>query len=269
MPIFSELEKEIIRTIADAEIGNVVGWSLRRILFPKDEAAFACIGIVDGQYIYSLMSANNGGSTHNKVIERLATFISLMQWMDFNRMIMLNPHSHRSGSMFYEGCDSMHYSPKVDESGTTHGSIRYYAAIGTDAVFRYRASISSGYVSGISCIGIADKTGLSLGPCLTSTVILDKAADYLFSAAYPTIALKELIADEFMTHDEKVAESAMKSAEQQVVKAQWTLVIAIVTLIFTVVYALFSEQRPQASFIVLAFLMLAVGCLGAIIGKRS
>lgn len=269
MPLFSELEKKIIQEIAEADSGALLGWTLRGILFTKGEAAFACLGFVNREPIFSLMCQNNGSKSHEEVRERMATFISLMQWLEDNRMVLLNTHGNRSNSLFYEESKTMHYSPKVDEHATTYESVCYYDEVAPGNVFRYRANYFNGYASSLQCIGITCKDGASLNPCQTSSKMLIQLAEFLFSAAYPTIALKELIADDFRTHDEKVAENAMKSAELQVVKAQWTLVIAILTLLFTVVYALFSEQRPQVSFIVLAFLMLAVGCLGAIIGKRS
>ena len=269
MPVFSDTEEMLIGAIANANSGETLGMVVKHILFPSREGAFACPGMVKGDYVYSLMAAPDGGFAANRLRERCATFISLMQWLVDNRMVLLNPHSSRSDSLFYEDSSHMHISPRPDGDNARSGaSTRYIEDLAPGIFFRFREGIQAGYTSYVQCIGITHDDRSRLDPCDTSHSMLSRLADFLFCAVYPTLALRELINDDFKTPAEKVAENSAKSAALQVEKAQWTLIVAIATLFFGVAYPLMSDQKPQVSFFLLAIMIFCAAVLGAIVGKN-
>jgi len=80
---------------------------------------------------------------------------------------------------------------------------------------------------------------------------------YLTCYAYPTLALSELVQNDYKTQKEITSGNAIPLASKQVDKAQNTLIVAIITLLYSFISPFFKEIGLCKCIIVIVLVVLS------------
>ncbi len=232
----------------------MVGMLVKDILFKTGEAAFVFCGTIGGgpsfgQRVSALLAIADGGHASRKLREEIVGFVSLMRYLEENKLVYFMAHdSSFPSALFYQPSDTFTINWHQESS---RRSGEYYTNVNKDSiadnvVLRVEDRTRSGYIEEITCKGITLADGNMLVEIGISHQLKEELLRYLTSHAYPTIALADLVENDFQSPEEQVAKRSLSLAAAQVDKAQKTLVVAIITLLvalFTPVFKAYAGEK--------------------------
>ncbi len=240
--IFTDIEKSIINTIATQDISEIkpFGYTARSVLFPKTEGAlFIPEDVLIGngyQQVLFLLARHDGGITHSLMIERIISFVSLIKFLEDNRLIYIIDGPSNKPCFYYEGYQYINIENQP-VSSTSNGDTTvndYIVNIENGIEFKYQSIIRDGYPRHYENVQIMMPKDIRLGAIDIGGNIKNELYRYINAFIYPTITLRDIINHGFKTEPERIAEESLKAANAQVTKANQTLIVAILTLISTV-----------------------------------
>lgn len=252
--IFTEFEKSIINTIATQNLSTIhpFGYTGREILFPKNEGAiFIPEDIMIGDKYHSilfLLALHDGGRYHAIMRERVVAFVSLMKYLEDNRLIYIMDGPQNKPSLYYGGYQHTHIESRlvnIEQKGITTIN-DYHVNIGDGIEFNYQSIVRDGYIRHYNNVQVHTLPDIYMGAIEFGGNIKNDLYRYVNAFIYPTITLTEMIRHDFKTESERLAEESLDAAKKQVTKAQHTLIIAIITLISSIALPILSHAIPDS-----------------------
>lgn len=252
--IFTGFEKRIINTIAAQDLNTIhpFGYAGREILFPKNEGAiFIPEDVLIGNEYHSvlfLLALHDGGRSHAVMRERVVAFVSLMKYLENNRLIYIMDGPTNKPCLYYGGYHYTHIETTcVDSERRGDTTVNNYQGNIDDGIdFKYQSFVSDGYIRSYSNVQVHLHPNTYIGAIGFGGNIKDDLYRYVNAFIYPTITLKEIIGHNFKTESERLAEASLDAAKKQVKKAQQTLIIAIITLISSIAIPILSCAIPDS-----------------------
>lgn len=252
--IFTDFEKRIINVIAAQDLNTIhpFGYAGREILFPKNEGAiFIPKDVLIGNEYHSmlfLIALHDGGRFHAIMRERVVAFVSLLKYLEDNRLIYIMDGPINKPCLYYSGYQHTHIE-NSPESSVIRGLItfnNYRINIENDIEFKYQSIVKDGFIRQYDNIQLHILPNTYLGAIEFGGNIKNDLYRYVNALVYPTITLTEMISHDFKTEPEKLAEASLDAAKKQVKKAQQTLIIAIITLISSIAIPILSSAIPDS-----------------------
>lgn len=250
---FTEIEKSIINIIANQNINEIkpFGYTARSIIFPKTEGALfipedVLIGEKYHRVLY-LLARHDGGRTHSLMRERIVTYVSLIKYLEDNRLIYIMDGPENKPCLYYEVYQHINIANEpvnsTQRGDTTINDYRIQIEDGIE--FKYQSVVRDGYNRHYDNVQVRILPDTYIGNIGFGGNIKDDLYRYVNSFIYPTITLKEMIDHDFKSESERIAEESLDAAKKQVKKAQQTLIIAIITLISSIAIPILSCAIPD------------------------
>ena len=252
--IFTEFEKRIINTIAAQDLNTIhpFGYTGREILFPKNEGAiFIPKDVLIGNEYHSvlfLLALHDGGRFHAVMRERVVAFVSLMKYLEDNRLVYIMDGPINKPCLYYSGYQHTHIE-NSSVSSKQKGMITindYQVNIEENIEFKYQSIVRDGYIRHYDNVQLHILPDTYMGAIEFGGNIKNDLYRYVNAFIYPTITLTEMISHDFKTESERLAEASLYAAKEQVKKAQQTLIIAIITLISSIAIPILSCAIPDS-----------------------
>lgn len=252
--IFTEFEKGIINTIAAQDLNTIhpFGYAGREILFPKNKGAiFIPKDVLIGNEYHSvlfLLALHDGGRSHAVMRERVVAFVSLMKYLEDNRLIYIMDGPINKPCLYYSGYKHTNIE-KNPVSSLVKGLItfnNYRVDIENDIEFKYQSIVSDGFIRHYDNVKLHILPETYMDAIEFGSNIKNDLYRYVNALVYPTITLTEMISHDFKTESERLAEASLDAAKKQVKKAQQTLIIAIITLISSITIPILSCTIPDS-----------------------
>lgn len=151
--IFTTLEKNIIKSIASQNITEIkpFGYTARSLLFPKTEGAvFIPEDVLTGKDYHPvlyLLARHDGGKTHSLMREQVVSFVSLIKYLEDERLVYIMDGPENKPCLYYEGYQHINIAEKpIKSSPRGDATINYYQAKIEEGIeFNYQSFVREGY----------------------------------------------------------------------------------------------------------------------------
>lgn len=252
--IFTDFEKRIINAIVAQDQNTIhpFGYAGKEVLFPKNEGAiFIPKDILIGDKFHSgliLLARHEGGRLHAIMRERVVAFVSLMKYLEDNRLIYIMDGPINKPCLYYSGYKhtDIENNPvsRLERGLVTFNN--YRVDIENDIEFKYQSIVRDGFIRHYDNVQLHILPDTYMGAIEFGGNIKNDLYRYVNALVYPTITLTEMISHDFKTESERLAEASLDAAKKQVKKAQQTLIIAIITLISSIAIPILSCTIPDS-----------------------
>ena len=247
MASFGEFEKGLIREMLGQEETGVRGLGdlVKDRLFEQEKGAFVICGRIEvgpeaGRRVTALLA-----TTHLREVARVrakvVSFVSLMRYLEEHRLVYLVKHDNpREEAIFYQGSHSV--TLRLDVVPTQRPRVlgNYAMVLKQDTldngevvkIEKVFDNFRDGQIRQIYSRGIWRDGGEVLVNKELGSQLQEELADYLLCHVYPSVSLVDLVANDFLFPEERMARKQMRIA-------QYTLRVAVITLLVAVVLPLF------------------------------
>ena len=274
---YSDFEKSILNKIVNQNTSEMhnFGFTAKDILFPSgDSAVFIYNDLLRNGSYYTplfLLSLHDGGRNHANVRKRMVEFVSLLQYLDENRLIYtMDSSEYGRPYLYYQDYPHIHITPlqiNTERISDHLSRTEYQAEIDNHTYLNFKVITNDGYQTRV------ENAALTLGDCnhIGETGfgrnLKNDLIKYLNSYIYPSVTLNKLVLNDYKTDAEIVAEKSLNTAEKQVKRANATLIISIIAVICSIILPILSEiSSDPYSFIVKLIGLILCGMLVAVLG---
>lgn len=238
MPYFQDKDKKIIKLISrfKTDRPNMFCQCLDDSTFPIDKSAVFISSNPDTCRILSL----DYGDFHDRIRRNLIDLISLFHFLETNGYIILCDAELDNDVIIYkkEIYPITDKNKEVLNKNETSTSYKVTLDEKTD-VFINETSYE-GYRKGVSPF-IQIDVETTLTPLNIGNNLLKPIKKILCSYVYPTTKLYELIRNDFKTSEELYNQSIIDKADKQIDKANITILIAILSLLASILLPFLSR----------------------------
>lgn len=252
MPVFSDLDKKVMRLIAEMDVDSpkVLGELVTPIIFKTKQSALFIDMDVDQHGFVLLGKAKGGFKVDHESRNNLISLISLIQFLEKKRFVLTfeeNIDFSAPTTLFYEDAPSF-YNLNFDFPGEKEGRYnktylkRHKCALLNEAELKISISgiteekfdsmlifaLKEDRDKSVNKAEITYPDGSKLINAWAPQQYFPEIRRIMFSTPFPSQSLKEFVKNDFKTQDEISTESTLAKMNVQI---KWAIIAVIIAVI--------------------------------------